>query len=339
MVRGTRRSAATIEQVAERAGVSRSTVSRVVNGGSRVSPQALEAVQAAIEELDYVPNRAARSLASRQTHAIALVVPEDTNRFFGDPFFASIVAGINAAISDSDYVLNLFIASDDPGSKTTRYLTGGNVDGAIVVSHHTADTFVNRIAEAVPLVFGGRPAEPKDTDYYVDVDNVAGGRVATRHLIDSGHRKIATISGPTTMPAGEDRLAGLRAELADAGLEPFAVESGGFTAEGGAAAALHILQEHPGERPDAIFAASDLMARGAVRALTSIGVRVPEDVAVIGFDDSPIAVVERPYLTTVRQPSRRQGEAITEVLLARLAGAEPQHATILDCELVERETA
>ncbi|MBG6083825.1 LacI family DNA-binding transcriptional regulator [Zhihengliuella flava] len=337
--RHTRRSAATIEQVAERAGVSRSTVSRVVNGGSRVSPKALEAVQAAIEDLDYVPNRAARSLASRQTHAVALVIPEDTNRFFGDPFFAAIVSGINAAMSESHYVLNLFIASDDPGSKTTRYLTGGNVDGAIVVSHHTADTFVNRIAEAVPLVFGGRPAVPAAEDYYVDVDNVAGGRMATRYLIDAGHRRIATIAGPTTMPAGEDRLAGFRAELEEAGLEPFAVVPGEFTAEGGAAAARTLLEHTPGSRPEAIFAASDLMARGAVRTLMAQGIRVPEDVAVIGFDDSPVAVAEHPHLTTVRQPSRRQGEVITEVLLARLAGEQPAPATILDCELVRRQTA
>ena len=171
--------AATIEEVAAAAGVSRSTVSRVVNGSTAVSPSALESVKRAIAELNYVPNRAARSLASRQTHAIALVVPEDTTRFFGDPFFAAIVSGINARISRSDYVLNLFIASDDPGDKTTSYVRSGSVDGAIIVSHHTSDLFIDRIAAAVPVVYGGRPVRERERDYYVDVDNVRGGREAT----------------------------------------------------------------------------------------------------------------------------------------------------------------
>lgn len=151
------RAAATIEEVAAAAGVSRSTVSRVVNGSTAVSPAALESVRRAIAELNYVPNRAARSLASRQTHAVALIVPEDTTRFFGDPFFAAIVSGINRRLSRSDYVLNLFIASDDPGDKTTSYLRSGSVDGAVVVSHHTSDTFLDRIASALPVVYGGRP--------------------------------------------------------------------------------------------------------------------------------------------------------------------------------------
>ena len=175
---------ATIEQVAERAGVSRSTVSRVLGGGSRVSPKALEAVHRAIDELSYVPNRAARSLASRQTLAIALVVPEDTTRFFGDPFFAAIVSGIDARLATTDHILNLFIASDDATDKTTRFLRRGNVDGAIVVSHHTSDLYIDRIADAVPVVFGGRTVAARDGDYYVDVDNVAGGRDATRHLLE-----------------------------------------------------------------------------------------------------------------------------------------------------------
>ncbi|MDQ0643948.1 DNA-binding LacI/PurR family transcriptional regulator [Microbacterium murale] len=152
---------ATIEEVAATAGVSRSTVSRVVNGSTAVSPEALAAVQAAIAELSYVPNRAARSLASRQTHAIALIVPEDTTRFFGDPFFASIVAGITGALRGSDYLLNLLIASDDPGDKMTSFVRNGGVDGALIVSHHTSDAFIDRIADAVPVVWGGRPLRPR----------------------------------------------------------------------------------------------------------------------------------------------------------------------------------
>ncbi len=331
------RSPATLEEVAALAGVSRSTVSRVVNGSTAVSEEAFAAVHRAIDELNYVPNRAARSLARRQTHAIALVVPEDTSRFFGDPYFAAIVTGIHSRLNRSDYVLNLFIASNDPGDKTTSYLRGGNADGAIVVSHHVRDTYVDRIASAVPVVFGGRPARDGDRDYYVDVDNVAGAREATQHLVDTGRRRIATITGPLDMPAGVDRLAGYREALVAAGLPQLAVEEGGFTDSGGAAAMQRMLGA--GVEPDAVFVASDLMARGAIRQLAASGRRVPEDVAVIGFDDSPAATATSPLLTTMRQPSRRQGEVIASVLLDRLAGLHPQRVTILDTELVVRQSA
>ena len=327
----------TIEEVAAAAGVSRSTVSRVVNGSTAVSPAALEAVHRAIADLNYVPNRAARSLASKQTHAIALVVPEDTSRFFGDPFFAPIVSGINAYLSKSDYVLNLFIASDDPGDKTTDYLRSGAVDGAIVVSHHTSDTFIDRIASAVPVVYGGRPPRERDGDYYVDVDNVRGAKDATNYLISRGRRRIATVTGPLTMPAGVDRLLGVREAIAEAGVEEAGIEDGGFTTDGGADAMRRILSRGPA--PDGVVVASDLMARGVLAVLAVAGLRVPEDVAVIGFDDSPVATSVTPQLTTMRQPSFAQGEKMASTLVELLAGRHPQHITILETELVVRQSA
>ncbi|WP_458040266.1 MULTISPECIES: LacI family DNA-binding transcriptional regulator [Bacteria] len=335
---GTRSSqgTATIEEVAAAAGVSRSTVSRVVNGSTSVSPAALEAVNRAISKLNYVPNRAARSLATRQTHAIALVVPEETTRFFGDPFFAAIVLGINNRVNKSDYVLNLFIASDDPGDKTTSYLRSGSVDGAIIVSHHTSDTFIDRIATAVPVVFGGRPVRARERDYYVDVDNVRGGQEVTEFLIGRGYRRISMISGPLTMPAGVDRLEGFRQALDAAGLEPGPVEDGNFTADGGARAMERIL-EAP-ERPDALFIASDLMARGALAVLGRAGIRVPEDIAIVGFDDSPVATTVSPHLTTMRQPSFTQGERMADVLLDLLADRDPPRVTMLNTELIIRDS-
>ncbi|MCR2808227.1 MULTISPECIES: LacI family DNA-binding transcriptional regulator [unclassified Microbacterium] len=329
--------AVTIEEVAAAAGVSRSTVSRVVNGSTAVSPKALTAVQRAIAELNYVPNRAARSLASRQTHAIALVVPEDTTRFFGDPFFAAIVSGINARLSRSDYVLNLFIASDDPGDKTTSYVRSGSVDGAFVVSHHTSDLFIDRIAAAVPVVYGGRPVRERERSYYVDVDNVNGGRTATAHLIGRGHRRIGTITGPLTMPAGIDRLEGYRQAMAEAGLPEGIVEEGNFTADGGSAAMARILAQ--GDLPDALFVASDLMARGVLARLGLAGIRVPDDIAIVGFDDSPVATSVSPQLTTVRQPSFAQGQRMADMLLDLLAGRSPRHVSMLETELVVRESA
>ncbi|GAA2980819.1 DNA-binding LacI/PurR family transcriptional regulator [Microbacterium terrae] len=336
MVTDAIRGTVTIEEVAAAAGVSRSTVSRVVNGSTAVSPEALESVQRAITELNYVPNRAARSLASRQTHAIALIVPEDTTRFFGDPFFAAIVSGINARLSRSDYVLNLFIASDDPGDKTTSYVRSGAVDGAIVVSHHTSDTFIDRIATVVPVVYGGRPVRERERDYYVDVDNVRGAYDATTYLVESSRRRIATITGPLDMPAGVDRLQGFHDALRAWDLEPVAVEDGNFTSDGGAAAMQRILDA--GHRPDALFVASDLMARGALAVLGRAGIRVPEDLAIIGFDDSPVATSVVPHLTTMRQPSFAQGERMATTLLDILAGRHPRHVTILETELVVRDS-
>lgn len=329
-------SRATIEEVASAAGVSRSTVSRVVNGSTAVSPEALDAVRRAIDELNYVPNRAARSLASRQTHAIALIVPEDTTRFFGDPFFAAIVAGITGALGGSDYLLNLLIASDDPGEKMTGFVRNGGVDGALIVSHHTSDAFIDRVADAVPVVYGGRPVRRHEGDYVVDVDNVAGAKEATRRLIDIGRTRIATISGPLTMVSSGDRIQGFRAALADAGLTPYAEEEGDYSEASGAEAARRLLD---GGRPDAIFVASDLMARGALTALRAAGVRVPEDIALVGFDDSSVAVTTDPQLTTMRQPMYAQGEAMAQVLLSRLAGEDPPRTTILPTELVVRASA
>lgn len=325
----------TIEEVAALAGVSRSTVSRVVNGAASVSPEARESVQKAIAELRYAPNRAARSLASRQTHAIGLVVPEDTTRFFGDPFLASVVAGISARLADSDYIVTLLIASDDPDGKMTRFVRNGGVDAAIIVSHHASDSFIESIAGAVPVVFGGRPASVRESDIIVDVDNVQAARDAVEHLIALGRRRIATITGSMSMSASVDRRDGFAAALADAGLEPAGEADGDFSERGGADAARLLLAQE--EHPDAIFIASDLMARGAIAVLRSAGLRVPEDVAIIGFDDSPVAAATD--LTSVRQPTFQQGEMLAGMTVDLLAGRAPAPLTILPTELVLRGSA
>ncbi|GAA2104589.1 LacI family DNA-binding transcriptional regulator [Microlunatus panaciterrae] len=299
----------------------------------------VDTVTAAIARLNYVPNRAARSLASRQTYALALLVPEDVARFFGDPYFASIVKGITARLEASDYVLNLLVASSDPTRKTRRYLQGGNVDGALVVSHHSADQDLLDLSRSMPLVFGGRPALPDLSDgYYVDVDNVAGATQATRHLVVRGRQRIATITGPPDMPAAIDRLEGWRRTVVEAGLAPDAIACGDFTRHTAALAMGELLDRFPDL--DAVFVASDLMARGALETLAARGRRVPEDVAVVGFDDSPAAVSGQIRLTTVNQPSEQMGYAMADMVLDILAGREPEERLcIMPTELVIRDSA
>jgi len=325
--------------VASAAGVSRSTVSRVVNRSPHVRPGVVEAVQRAIAELSYVPNRAARSLAGRHTYAVALLVPEDTTRFFGDPYFAAIVQGITGALEHSDYILNLLVASRDAAGKTRRFLTGGNVDGALVVSVHTGTRDLRELDESLPMVFGGRPVVPElEHCYCVDVDNVDGARQAAAHLVGLGRRRVGTITGPLDMPAAVDRLAGWRQVVVEAGLPDDAVVAGDFTAASGAEAMRTLLARVP--ELDAVFVANDLMARGALSILTERGRRVPDDVALVGYDDSPAAITGERQLTTVHQPSAAMGAAMTEMLLGLLAGREPEsRALIMPTRLVVRDTA
>ena len=333
------RVAPTLEAVAAAAGVSRSTVSRVVNGSSQVSPEVLAAVTQAIERLNYVPNRAARSLANRQTLAIALVVPEDTQRFFGDPFFSEVMLGITGVLEDSDYVLNLQLAKPSaPSEKAKRYLLGNNVDGAIVVSHHSGDEFFTTLDATIPVVFGGRPFQPaQHPSSYVDVDNAAGAAQATQHLIGLGRRKIASISGPADMQAALDRQQGWRDALTAAGLDASLSASGDFTMAGGALAIRDLLERDPAI--DAVFAASDLMASGAISVLRRAGKRIPEDVAVVGFDDSPAALTGEIALTTVHQPSRLMGAEMARMLLARLRGERLERSRVMPTHLVIRDSA
>lgn len=337
--RPARRVAPTLEAVAAAAGVSRSTVSRVVNGSDHVSPDVAAAVLDAIERLNYVPNRAARSLANRQTMAIALVIPEDTTRFFGDPFFAEIVKGITDALESSDYVLNLQIASPSaPSEKTMRYLLGGNVDGAIVVSHHSGDEFFTTLDASLPVVFGGRPFQPEQhSNNFVDVDNTAGAELGTRHLIEKGRRRIGIVTGPADMQASLDRTEGWHRALRAAGLPDDLMAQGDFTLASGAEAMRRLLEQDPAL--DAVFVASDLMAQGAVGVLAEHGRSVPGDVAVVGFDNSSAAVTGAVRLTTVDQPSRQMGAAMAGMLLAILRGEDVSRRRLLETSLVIRDSA
>lgn len=292
----------TLEQVAAEAGVSRSTASRAINGGSKVSPSAQKAVDAAIARLRYVPNRAARSLVTKRTDSIGLIIPEPDERVLSDPFFASVIRGLNLALKETDIQLVLLIANPgEPVSRVARYLYRGHLDGAIVVSHHEGDDFEEMILNSrTPCVFVGRPFSAARGLKYVDLNNVAGAVMATEHLIARGARNIAHIAGPSDMAAGADRRRGWSTALEQAGLAAGPVFSGEFTTTTGRTAMEWILDTDPSI--DAVFAGSDLIAIGALQVLAERGIRVPQDIAIVGYDNLGVSENSSPPLTTVVNP-------------------------------------
>ena len=330
----------TLEEVAARAGVGRGTASRVVNGSSQVSESARTAVLAAIEELGYVPNRAARSLVTRLTDSVALVVSESDERFFGEPFFARIVRGVSSALSETPLQLLLTIAQTPAErSRLEHFLTPQHVDGVLLLSLHGDDPLPELLeARGLPAVLGGRPAGTEPTSY-VDVDNAAGAVLAVEHLVKSGRRRIATIAGPQDMGAGVARLEGYRRALFAAGLpsDDLLVSYGDFSESSGGLATADLL--HRGQPVDAIFAASDPMAIGAMRMLQSRGIRVPDDIALIGFDDSPSSRHTSPLLTSVHQPVEAMGREMVRILLARIRRQPVDLRMVLDAHLVVRDSA
>ena len=338
---GTRSALPTLDEVAVLAGVSRATVSRVVNDSPRVSPEARVAVHAAIEQLHYVPNRMARSLVTRRTDTIALVLSEPNSQVFSDPFFASIVHGVSAALADTELTLVLLTARDArEQQKIGRYARQGHVDGVVLMSLHSEDLLPAVLTDAgVPLVLCGRPYDGREVAF-VDADNAGGAGVATRFLLEQGRSRIATLTGPMDMIAGVDRHAGWARALTAAGrpTDPALVAHGDFTEAGGEAAMARLLEQSPDL--DAVFVASDPMAVGALRALRAAGRRVPEDVAVVGFDDAEVARTCDPPLTTVAQPLDRMTRQLTELLQRQIDGvAGPAESRVCATELVRRASA
>ncbi|MEV6651978.1 LacI family DNA-binding transcriptional regulator [Streptomyces sp. NPDC051219] len=313
----------TLEAVAERAGVSRATVSRVVNGAAGVRAPVAERVRQVVEELGYVPNQAARSLVTRRQNAVAVVIAEPETRVFADPFFGQQLRGISKELTAHDAQLVLLLVEGPADyERVGRYLGGGHVDGALVFSLHIDDALPVIIRRAgVTTVFGGRPSWPEVGDggeeaRYVDCDNRGGAREAVRHLLSLGRERIAHITGPLDQTSAVDRLDGFRDVLADA--DPRLIATGDFTPAGGGRAMRELLDRCP--ELDGVFAASDLMASGALRVLREYGRRVPDDVAVVGFDDMlPVAEQTDPPLTTVRQDIEDMGRLMARQLLLRLA--------------------
>lgn len=333
----------TLDAVAARAGVGRGTASRVINGSPQVSPQARAAVERAIAELGYVPNRAARALVTQRTDSVALVISESQERLFGEPFFAGIVRSISSALLETSMQLWLAMAqSPAERDRVAQHLTSQHVDGVLLLSLHDDDPLPGILEQrGLPTVLGGRLASmlrpSARSAYFVDVDNVGGARQAVEHLLAGGRQKIATIAGPQDMGVGVARLIGYREAVRAGGIAEL-VAYGDFSEESGASAMRELLHRRPDL--DAVFVASDLMACGALRALREAGRRVPDDVAVVGFEDGDVAQRADPPLTTIHQPVDEMGRQMVRLLMSRIRGEEPETPyVLLDTHLVRRRSA
>ncbi|MGW1184992.1 LacI family DNA-binding transcriptional regulator [Streptomyces drozdowiczii] len=327
---------ATLDEVAALAGVSRSVASRVINDAPHVSRAKREAVERAIRKLGYVPNPKARALATRQAGAAALVISRDDPEVLTDPFFAQVIAGVAGGLEEADLHMMLCVAATARGRERVEQLVRSRVvDGVMLMALHEGDPLARIAKESrLPVVFGGRPVdfEPR---WYVDIDNVGGARDATNHLLARGRTQVATICGPLDTEVGASRHRGYREAMMLAGLTPLPPEEGDFSEADGAAAMARLLEAHPDL--DGVFAANDNMAAGALRALRAAGRPVPEDVAVVGFDDLAVAQIADPALTTIRQPIRDLGREMARMLVALIAGrtASP---LILPTSLVKRSS-
>ncbi|MFF9087972.1 LacI family DNA-binding transcriptional regulator [Streptomyces sp. NPDC014991] len=337
----------TLEEVAARAGVGRGTVSRVINGSPRVSDATRAAVQAAVAELGYVPNTAARALAANRTDAIALVVPEPETRFFAEPYFSDMLRGVGSELSETEMQLVLiFAGSDRERRRLAQYLAAHRVDGVLLVSVHADDPLPDLLAQLeIPAVISG-PRSAAETLTSVDSDNYGGARSAVEHLVSRGRRRIAHITGRLDVYGAQRRVDGYRAALRDAGHAPDErlIETGDFTEEGGRRAMTVLLDRHPDL--DAVFAGSDVMAAGARQVLREAGRRIPDDIALVGYDDSAIARHMDPPMTSVRQPIEEMGRAMIDLLLTDIADRRPaasrgldRRQAVLPTELVTRASS
>jgi LacI family transcriptional regulator len=330
----------TLEMVAEKAGVSRSTVSRVVNNHPNVRDDVRARVLGIIQETGYSPHPAARSLASHRTNVLGLVIPRSTHTFFTDPYFPALTEGVAEACNLHDYTLSLFlIKTEEDERRLLPRLSGkGFVDGLIIQATHLGDNFIPQLSRGeVPFLVAGRPVNAPEANY-IDVDNVGGAYEAVVHLIQCGRKRIATVTCALNTSVGEDRYDGYKKALQTYGL-PFdenLVAEGDFTEQSGYLAAKRLLLHSP----EAIFAGSDTMAIGVMRAIQEAGLEIPKDVSLVGFDDLPPARQYSPQLTTIRQPIRRFGAKAVETLLdiSEQVSSIPRHI-ILGTELIVRASS
>ena len=328
----------TLEDIGRMAGVSRSTVSRVLNDQTSVSPEVRTRVQEVIRRTGYTPNVAARSLVSGRSGVIGLVIPSRVRNVFEDPYFARLIQGISAASNQSGKTLSLFLfqTEAEEGALYPRVITSGYLDGLIVTATRMSDPLMARMASReVPVVMIGRP--DVEGVSYVNVDNRGGAMQAAIHLCNLGYQRIGLLGAPVSTTAGLDRLNGFVEGLAICGLalHPSLRADGDFSEASGYQAMLELIPHNP----EAVFAASDTMAVGALRALRESGTKVPQDVALVGFDGLPASENSVPALTTIRQPVTETGRRAVHLLNDLVRGAVTAPVVeILPVELVVRES-
>ncbi|MET7401202.1 LacI family DNA-binding transcriptional regulator [Dactylosporangium sp. NPDC005572] len=326
----------TIDDVAELAGVSRGTVSRVLNGARYVSPASLKAVERAMRQTGYTVNQSARSLVTKRSDAVAFVLSEPQERLFEDPNFSVLLRSCTQALAAHDISLILMLESDeDERDRVLRYVRGGHVDGVLLISAHSGDSLIASLARGdVPTVACGKPAGDIGIPY-VAAEDREGARQMTRYLVEQGRKRIGMIGCPQ-IAGGAERLEGYRDVLGRRALRRLVVDAPNYSHAAGAEAMRRLLATSPDI--DAVFAASDSLAAGALTELRRAGRGVPDDVAVGGFDDSRIAQETDPALTTIRQPLELVSRNMVDVLL-RLIRREPSASRLLPTELVVRESA
>ncbi|HXH33474.1 MAG TPA: LacI family DNA-binding transcriptional regulator [Plantibacter sp.] len=328
----------TLVDVAREAGVSRATASRVLAGASTVDQSMVLAVRQAAARLSYRTNVAARSLAGGRTGAVAIVLAAGELDPFSGSFVAAPLKGATATLLAASQQPALFLADPSRLDTLVAYLAAQYVDGAVVILQHEISTITQALSAVdLPIVFVGRPmGESTDGVPFVDSDNYAGGRLAAERLVALGRTRIGVISGPVDMAASSDRVRGWRDVLTEYGLGTRAVARGDFTMASGSAAMARLLSRHPDL--DAVFAGSDLMAVGAMRVLEASGRIVPDDIALVGFDDTVVAATSEPPLTSVRQPLEQMGRVAAELVLDLVAGRSVRPHW-LDTTLVIRDSA
>ena len=326
-----------IRDVAKLAGVAPITVSRVINNSGYITEETRQRVQEAIEALGYVPNSLARSLRSRKTRMLALLLTDITN-----PFWTTVARGVEDAASDAGFSV-ILCNTDESETEQERYLRiilEKQVDGVLLVPvRDPVEPVCSVKAQKVPVVvLDRRVPESLETDV-VRGDSVDGAYRLVNLLISLGHRRIAILTGPHDVSTAEDRVTGYRQALIDAGLDWEQVLYGEFTLDSGYQLARRTLQSEP--RPTAYFAGNNFLAIGALRALRDSGLKVPEDVALVGFDDLPEALMIDPFLTVAKQPAYDMGYKATELLLARLSGQAPEKCQdiVLPVEIVVRRSS
>ncbi|MER7717646.1 LacI family DNA-binding transcriptional regulator [Streptomyces flaveolus] len=330
----------TLAAVAALAGVSPSTVSRVVRGSVPVSDARAKAVQDAVERLGYVPNFAARQLVTNRAEAVGMVVHEDRTHVFGEPFFARLIQGVAAGLASTPFRFVLVVGrSADDQQWLEHYVRGGHMDGVMVPAPRRGDPLGRALQDSgLPAVFAGRPFGGAGARF-VDADNAGGTRRAVHHLHERGRRRIAMVTGIPSMRSSHDRHRGYRRGLADVGLaeDPSLVVESDYTTRGGEQAMAELLAR--GVPLDAVVTASDTIAHGVLRTLRAAGRRVPDDVAVVGFGDDPGSRDTDPPLTTVSQPVERLGQELARLMVAAVEGEQRPRRVVLPTELVVRATS